>query len=49
MLLVQKIMVDFNKGMMKFDGADSPVAIVFSTVILASVVSSLVWWALTLA
>ncbi len=42
-------MVDFNKGMMKFEGADSPIAIIFSTAVLAAVVGSLVWWALTLA
>ena len=39
-------MADFNRGIMKFDGADSPIAIVISTSIVIGTVIALVWWAL---
>ncbi|NJL98745.1 MAG: hypothetical protein HC924_07995 [Synechococcaceae cyanobacterium SM2_3_2] len=42
-------MVDHNRGMMKFDGADSPVALILSASVVASVVITLVWWALNYA
>lgn len=42
-------MVDFNRGIMKFKGADSPLAIILSTVVVMGVVGSLIWWALNYA
>ncbi len=39
-------MVDHNRGMMTFRGADSPLALVLSASVVAAVVISLVWLAL---
>lgn len=40
-------MANYNRGIMKFRGADSPLAVALSTLVVASVVGSLVWWALS--
>lgn len=37
---------DFDRGIMKFEGADSPIAIAISAVLLLGAISFLVWWAL---
>lgn len=37
---------DFDRGIMKFKGADSPVAIAISSVIVLGSIGFLVWWAL---
>lgn len=37
---------DFNRGIMKFQGADSPLAIVLSAVVILGSISVLIWWAL---
>lgn len=39
-------MSDLNRGIMKFDGADSPIAIVVSAVLVLGAISVLIWWAL---
>ncbi len=39
-------MSDFNRGIMKFEGADSPVAIALSAIVVLSAISFLLWWAL---
>ncbi|NJK61821.1 MAG: hypothetical protein HC921_03235 [Synechococcaceae cyanobacterium SM2_3_1] len=39
-------MANFNRGIMEFKGADSPLALTLSTLILAAVVGTLLWWAL---
>lgn len=39
-------MSDLNRGIMKFDGADSPLAIGLSTVIILGAIGFLVIWAL---
>ncbi len=42
-------MANYNRGIMKFNGADSPIVILISAVIVAGVVSALIWWALHFA
>ncbi|MGK7909628.1 MAG: hypothetical protein AB4040_20680 [Synechococcus sp.] len=42
-------MANFNRGIMKFRGADSPIAILLSTAVVVGIVSVLVWWALNYA
>ncbi|MEN9204021.1 MAG: hypothetical protein Q6K80_10425 [Thermostichus sp. DG_1_6_bins_120] len=42
-------MADYNRGIMKFDGADSPVVVLLSAAVVAGVVSALIWWALHFA
>jgi hypothetical protein len=37
---------DFNRGIMKFQGADSPLAIVLSAVLILGSIGALIWWAL---
>lgn len=37
---------DFDRGIMKFKGADSPAVITASAVIILGFISGLVWWAL---
>lgn len=37
---------DFNRGIMKFEGADSPAAIAISAVLLLGSIGFLLWWAL---
>ncbi len=39
-------MSDLNRGIMKFDGADSPVAIALSAVLILGGIGFLVVWAL---
>ncbi len=39
-------MSDLNRGIMKFDGADSPVAIALSSVLILGSIAFLVAWAL---
>jgi type III secretory pathway component EscV len=38
-------MSDLNRGIMKFDGADSPAAIVVSAVLVLGGIGVLLWWA----
>jgi hypothetical protein len=42
-------MSDLNRGIMKFDGADSPKLITISTVILLGSIAALILWALNFA
>jgi len=42
-------MSDLNRGIMKFNGADSPKAIIISAVLVFSGISFLIWWALQAA
>ncbi|MBD2775870.1 hypothetical protein [Iningainema tapete] len=42
-------MSDLNRGIMKFDGADSPKAVTISTVLLLGSILALVIWALQAA
>ncbi|HEY9846020.1 MAG TPA: hypothetical protein V6D03_07470 [Candidatus Caenarcaniphilales bacterium] len=37
---------DFNRGIMKFEGADSPKAITISAILLLGSIGLLIWWAL---
>jgi hypothetical protein len=39
-------MANFNRGIMRFEGADSPVAIAISAGIVLAVVGTLIWWAM---
>ncbi|MBD2020821.1 hypothetical protein H6F43_11570 [Leptolyngbya sp. FACHB-36] len=39
-------MSDLNRGIMKFDGADSPKTIVVSAVLLLGSIAALILWAL---
>ncbi|CCH66848.1 hypothetical protein RINTHH_6930 [Richelia intracellularis HH01] len=39
-------MSDLNRGIMKFQGADSPTLVIISTLLLLGSISSLVIWAL---
>ncbi len=45
----EETMADYNRGIMKFDGADSPVVVLLSAAVVAGVVSALIWWALHFA
>jgi len=38
-------MSDLNRGIMKFKGADSPVAIAISAVLVFGGIALLLWWA----
>jgi hypothetical protein len=42
-------MSDLNRGIMKFDGADSPAAIALSAVLILGSIAALVLWALRAA
>jgi hypothetical protein len=42
-------MSDFNRGIMKFDGADSPLAIVLSASVILSAIGFLLWWGISSA
>jgi len=42
-------MADYNRGIMKFKGADSPIVVLISAGIVAGVVSALIWWSLHFA
>jgi hypothetical protein len=42
-------MSDLNRGIMKFQGADSPKLITISTVVLLGSITGLIIWALTAA
>jgi hypothetical protein len=42
-------MSDLNRGIMKFDGADSPGAIILSSIIVLGSITLLVVWALNTA
>ncbi len=42
-------MSDLNRGIMKFDGADSPAAIAVSAVVILGSIGALVFWALRTA
>ncbi len=39
-------MSDFNRGIMKFDGADSPAAIALSAIVVLGGIGALIVWAL---
>jgi len=39
-------MSDLNRGIMKFKGADSPIAVVISSIAVLGGISFLLWWAL---
>ena len=42
-------MSDLNRGIMKFDGADSPKVVTISTVLLLGSIAALIIWALQAA
>ncbi len=42
-------MTDLNRGIMKFDGADSPAAIAVSAVVILGSIALLILWALNSA
>jgi hypothetical protein len=42
-------MSDFNRGIMKFEGADTPVAVAISASIILSAIAFLIWWGLSIA
>ncbi len=42
-------MSDFNRGIMKFDGADKPIVLILSAVIILSGITFLIWWGLNTA
>ncbi len=42
-------MSDLNRGIMKFQGADSPKLVTISTVVLLGSIAGLIFWALTAA
>ncbi|WP_315788724.1 hypothetical protein [Fischerella sp. JS2] len=42
-------MSDLNRGIMKFDGADSPKVVTISTVVLLGAIAGLIIWALQAA
>jgi len=37
-------MSDFNRGIMKFKNADSPLSLVISSVVVLSAIAFLLWW-----
>jgi hypothetical protein len=39
-------MTDWNRGIMKFPGADSPVALTLSSVLILGSIAALILWAL---
>ncbi|HEY9628092.1 MAG: hypothetical protein HY785_02175 [Oscillatoriophycideae cyanobacterium NC_groundwater_1537_Pr4_S-0.65um_50_18] len=42
-------MPDFNRGIMKFKGADSPIAVLLSGIIVIGAIAFLISWALRAA
>lgn len=42
-------MSDLDRGIMKFKGADSPVIVLVSSVIILGAIAGLIWWALQTA
>jgi hypothetical protein len=42
-------MSDLNRGIMKFEGADSPTAIAVSSVLILGAIAALIIWALSSA
>lgn len=42
-------MSDLNRGIMKFKGADTPIVVFVSSVIVLGSVGFLIWWALQTA
>lgn len=42
-------MSDLNRGIMKFKGADAPVAIAISAILVLGGIAFLIWWALQAA
>lgn len=42
-------MSDFNRGIMKFDGADKPLVLILSAVAILSGIAFLIWWGLSTA
>jgi hypothetical protein len=42
-------MSDLNRGIMKFEGADSPKAVIISTVLVLGSIAVLIFWALQVA
>jgi hypothetical protein len=42
-------MTDLNRGIMKFDGADSPIAVIISAIVVLGGITVLILWALSSA
>jgi hypothetical protein len=42
-------MSDLNRGIMKFEGADAPITIVLSGVLVLGSIAALIWWAMVSA
>ncbi|MFS8797651.1 hypothetical protein NW807_10775 [Synechococcus sp. R70.1] len=47
--LGEAAMANYNRGIMQFKGADSPIVVLISASVVAGVVSALIWWALHFA
>jgi|GEM_PF-859664 hypothetical protein len=44
-----KIMSDLDRGIMKFKGADNPVIVLISSIVILGAIGFLIWWALQTA
>jgi hypothetical protein len=42
-------MSDLNRGIMKFEGADKPILVAISAVLVLGSIIALIWWALSAA
>ncbi len=42
-------MSDLNRGIMKFDGADKPLVVAISAVLILGSIAALIFWALNVA
>jgi hypothetical protein len=42
-------MSDLNRGIMKFEGADKPIVVAVSTILVFGSIIVLIWWALNSA
>ncbi len=38
-------MTDLNRGIMKFEGADTAIAVILSSVVVLGGIAALIWWA----
>lgn len=42
-------MSDLNRGIMKFEGADKPIVVGISAVLILGSIIALIWWAIRIA
>ncbi len=45
----RNIMSEFNRGIMKFDDADSPLAVALSAIFVLGIIGGLLWWGYQIA